>query len=287
MDIQEKIENLVRDKRTQIPTLPVVVNNILQVAGDESTSAKDLADIIIRDQAIANKTLKLANSSYYGFSSKVDSIPRAIAVIGFNEVIGLTIGMSVFSAFNQKASNNTLDMRSLWIHAIGCGTAAKEISKRTGSNVTEQIFLAGLLHDMGKVILSVYFPEEYKTVLEEVKQSQTPLFRKEKEMLGLDHALLSGFLMERWNFPDSLLLPTRFHHSSTACPLEYQRDAMIIEVADCLCQRAEIGNSGNPVIVNVGNTVKELKITHSTIETLVKELKKQLSEIEAFFEVIT
>lgn len=287
MQIREKIEELIRDKRTQIPTLPVIVNNILKVAGDKDTSAKDLAAVIINDQAIANKTLRLANSSYYGLSSKVDSIPRAIAVIGFNEVIGMTIGMSVFSAFNKKGSHDTLDMRELWIHAIGCGTVARQIAKETAKKVTEQIYLAGLLHDMGKVILSLYFPEEYSAVLTDARQSQVPLFKKEEQMLGVDHAVLTGLLMERWSFPETLIFPCSSHHNFTACPLEHMYDAAIIQLADFLCHMAKIGSSGNTVIVKADNTLEQLGIGYSTVEMIIAKLKKQRSEIEAFLELIS
>ena len=155
MTIKEKITEVVRSKNTQLPTLPVIVNNIMSATRDERTSAEDLAGFIIKDQAISNKILKLSNSAYYGLMKEVDSIPRAITIIGFNEVISLTIGMSVLSAFRQKDLHEIFDIRDLWLHSIGCATAAKEIAKKTtGSGMAEQIFLNGLLHDMGKVILA-------------------------------------------------------------------------------------------------------------------------------------
>ncbi|MBE9547236.1 MAG: HDOD domain-containing protein [Proteobacteria bacterium] len=287
MEIHQKITDLIRSKRTQLPTLPVIVTNILKVAGDESASAKDLVDIISKDKAISNKILRLANSAYYGFSKNVDSIFQATVIIGFDEIIGLTIGMSVFSTLHEKGPHSILDMQDLWMHAIGCGSVAKKIVKKTVPGAAEQIFMAGLLHDIGKVIFTIYFPEEYRTVLEDAKESQTPLHHKEKETFGLDHAMLAGLLMESWKFPDDLLLPSSFHHNSAACPPNYQHHAMIIELANSLCQRAGIGYSGNPVIARTENISHKLGLTDQDVKTIVKELKEQRSEIEEFFELIT
>ena len=287
MEINEKITDLVRSKRTELPTLPVVVDNILSTAKEERSSAKDLAYFIDKDQAISNKILRLANSAYYGLMKEVNSISRAIAIIGFNEIIGLTIGMSIFSAFRQKDLHGIFGMKDLWLHSIGCASAAKEIAKKNDSIVAEQIFLTGLLHDMGKVIFAVYFPTEYRTVLEDAIKSQTLLYHKEKEILGIDHAMLSGLLMENWHFPDSLLLPSRFHHNSVECPVTYRHHAMIIELADFLCQKAQIGHSGNPVIPKSERISGQLGISLRDMEMIVSELNEQRSKIEEFFELTT
>jgi len=287
MTIKEKITEVVRSKKTQLPTLPVIVNNIMSATRDERTSAEDLAGFIIKDQAISNKILKLSNSAYYGLMKEVDTIPRAITIIGFNEVVSLTIGMGVLSAFRQKDLHEIFDIRDLWLHALGCATAAKEIAKKTtGSNMAEQIFLTGLLHDTGKVILAEYFPNEYRAVLEDAKESQTPLYRKEKQALGIDHAMLSGLLMERWHFPDNILLPSRFHHNSLECPLTCRHNAMIIEFADFLCQEADIGNGGNPVVKELETVRQQLGIELRDMEEIIEGLKEQRSKIEGFLEVV-
>ncbi len=288
MEIQEKIEDLIRDKLTQLPTIPVVVNNVLKVAGSEDSSAKDLADIIIRDQAVANRTLRLANSSYYGISAQISTIPRAIAVIGFNEVVGLTIGMSVFSVLPKTGNLSTLNMEDLWMHAIGVGTAAKIIARQINKPETEQIFLAGLLHDMGKVIFLVYFPEEYSTVLSEASNTSRPLIDKEREILGTDHEILARLLMNQWNFPDNIKVPATHHHNCTHCPMEHLRNARIIQLADIICHKVKIGCSGNDKIrAKMDNIIDDIKITYTGINQAVSELKEQRSEIDDFFKLIT
>ncbi len=286
MKINEKINDMIRSKQTQLPTLPVIADNVLSMARDEATSSKDLAEVVSQDQAIANKIIKLANSAYYGMMKTIDSIPRAITIIGFNEVISLTIGMSVISTFKGKKIDEILNMQDLWVHSIGCAFAAKNIAKKINSGMAEQIFLNGLLHDMGKVIFAVYFPQEYREVLEEAETSQTALHRKEGQVLGIDHADLSGLLMTRWHFPDNLLLPSRFHHDPERCPPNYRQHTLIVELADFLCRKANLGYSGNPVVPKSTKAKEKLGFDNRDIAEDIEELKKQRSKIEAFFQMI-
>jgi len=284
--IKEKITDLVRNKKTQLPTLPVIVNKILGVAADEKTSTKDLAGFIGNDQALANKILRLSNSAYYGQMKQVDSIKRAVTVIGFNEVVGLTIGMNVFSTFKENPVHEIFDLRNLWIHSVGCATAAKEIGMQTGSKAAEKLFLNGLLHDMGKVILAIHFPKEYRAVLEQANKTETFLFLNERKMLGIDHAALTGLLMERWRFPDSLIFPCRFHHDPTRCTRDFKRHAMILGLADYICYRADIGNGGSSRPPILANSLQKLGLSIKDLKKLIGVLKEKRASIQEFFELM-
>ena len=282
MSLKKEIIDIIRNKKTQIPTLPQVVDKILDTARDERSSAKDLADIISRDQAISNKILRLVNSAYYGMMKEVDTISRAIAIIGFNEVISLVIGMSVFSAFDKDKAQDVLDMSAFWLHAIGCAEAAKGIADICQPDIANQIFLPALLHDAGKIIFMIYFPGQYSMVLSEASKEMVPLYRKEKEGLGLDHASLAGLLMERWNFPESILLPSRFHHRSEECPIAFRNHAMVIELADQLCHEVEIGRSGNPVKPTPKALGRKLGLSIKEREKVAEELEGKREKISAF-----
>ena len=284
MEILDQITDLIRSKRTQVPTLPAIVQKVINLACSDETTVPELGSLISRDQAIANKLLRLANSAYFGFSSKVDSIHRAISLIGFNEVLGLVVGMGVFSAFKGKGTKEVLDMRELWIHAIGCATAAREIAKKLLPGESELIFLNGLLHDMGKIFFAVYFPNEYGAVLRSAQEAQIPLFKQEKKMMGLSHADIVGLLMTHWRFPDNLIMPCQFHHRSDSCPSDYHQAALIVELADCLCNEAEIGTSGNPVIVRKEIVRRQLKLSSNSQKEVMLVLDEQEAEIEDFLD---
>jgi HD-like signal output (HDOD) protein len=285
--IDQKIKDLIRDKNTQLPTLPIIVDKILDTVGKDDTSAKDLAEFVSKDQAISNKILKLSNSAYYGMMKEIDSISRAITIIGFNEVVSLTIGMGVISAFQKKHLEGVLDLNDLWMHSISCGFASKLIAKRINLGMVEQIFLNGLLHDTGKVIFAIYFPDEYRHTLEEAERGQIDLYSSEKKILGIDHATLSGLLMEKWHFPDNLVLPSRYHHKPDMCPPKYQLPAYVIKMADYLCFKAEIGSSGTPVTPGMGVVKKKLGFDKDDISSCVDDLLEQRTKIEEFYKVIS
>jgi putative nucleotidyltransferase with HDIG domain len=283
MDIREKIVDLIRDRGTQVPTLPIMVQKILDIAQDDNTSAKSLGEVVHKDQAITNKILKLSNSAYFGLATKVDSIPRAIALIGFNEVVGMAIGMNVFSQFESDNKGLPLDMRQLWIHAIGSATAARLIAQTVAPADENLIFLAGLMHDIGKVIFTIYFPDEYGPVIKNAQEHQVPLFKKEKELLGLDHTVLAKALMQKWNFPETIWAPIRYHHSSGRCPDHNRRDALIIELADFICHASFVGNSGCTSVQMNENLLIELNLSVDQSYDFIAAVKLQQPEIEAFF----
>ena len=286
MKIDQKIQDLIRNKNTQLPTLPVIVEKILAMAREDTTSAKDLAEFISRDQAIANKILRLSNSAYYGMMKEIDSIPRAITIIGFNEVVSLTIGMSVISTFSGNGTSKNFNMKGLWIHSLGCAFATGKTAKKLGINQAEQIFISGLLHDMGKVIFALYFPDEYMAALEYTKENETFLYKGEKHVLGVDHAMLSGLLMEQWNFPDSILIPARYHHSVEQCPPKYHQLALVVAFSDYLGQKAEIGENWTEKTPGIIKIRDQLGLTKTDLEQIIEDLNANREEIEAFFEVM-
>ncbi len=218
MEIKAEILKMVQKRESDLPTLPVVVDRIISVASDEKTTTEELAEVISYDQGMTNKLLKLANSVYYAQKTKVETIKRAITVIGFDEIIGIALGMGILSSFTDK-SGLTLDMKALWIHGIGVATVAKDIAKRTNPAVANKVFIPALLHDMGKVIFSVYFKDEYMKVRQLAMEKKRPLYFAENAIFKIDHATLSALLMKRWNFPQSIMLPVRFHHSPDSTPV--------------------------------------------------------------------
>ena len=284
MEAREKIIQRIRDKRTQIPTLSVVLDNILQIAGDDRTSAQDLAEFIQQDQAIAHKILRLANSAYYGLARKVDSITRAITIIGFNEVVSLSLGMGLFSTLGRRTGQSGLDMRDLWLHSIACGSTCRMLGTRMGHEEPNRVFICGLLHDTGKALLAAYFPEEYAHVLDVGTGDGVPLHLVERDHLGLDHAEVGGLLMEQWHFPSSIVLPCRHHHDDSGCPPDLLQDTAIVEAANAVAHRARLGQSGNSVPDDPERGLDRLGLSRSNLDGLSLEILEQRERMEGFLE---
>ncbi len=286
MDIKAEILKMIQKKESDLPTLPVVVDRIISVASDEKTTTEELAQVISYDQGMTNKLLKLANSIYYAQKTRVETTKRAITIIGFDEIIGIALGMGILSSFTDK-SGLSLDMKALWIHGIGVATASKELAKRTNPGIANKIFIPALLHDMGKVILSVYFKDEYMKVRQLAMEKNKPLYFVENAFLKLDHAILSALLMKRWNFPPSIMLPCRFHHNPESAPIKFRHQSLIINLADYLTQKAGIGHSGNPVPVTVKNSPKKIGVSPSILKLTIDHLKRKEDEIKEFFNITT
>lgn len=290
--IKQEIIDLLRNKRTQLPTLPVVVQNVIRISRDDSTSAADLAAFIAQDQALANKVLRLANSPYYGMGGKVDSIQRAITIIGFDEVVSLAIGIGVFPALKKGGALSLLDVESLWLHAIGACFAGKLVCSYftgvdcVGRHNEKSVFLTCLLHDIGKIVFALYFEDEYRQVLERANEEGRALHEVEVEMLGLDHGTFAALLMRHWNFPETIVTPVRYHHFSRRCPLHYQADAAVIWLANYLVRAAQIGSSANPAGYPVREATTLFVIDRDGLEDLTASLIVQRQEIENFLSII-
>lgn len=287
MNIREKVIDLIRNRKTSLSTLPVVINNIIVTAQSEKTSAKDLADFIMNDQAISARVLRVANSAYYGMSKKIDSISRAIVLIGFKEIISLALGMGIFSALSKKGVDTPIDMTEFWKHSIGVGFAAGKIAKKRRKIPGESTILIGLLHDIGKIVFCLHFPDEYAKVLKKTPNEQRPLYKIESKYLGLDHAEMGYLLMQQWNFPASLIQPVWYHHNPSACPIEHVDMAMTVNLANVICHRSGIGQSGD---INVETTNKiplELGLSHENVRILTEELKSEQDQVEDFLAAIS
>jgi HD-like signal output (HDOD) protein len=286
MEIKAEILKMIQTKGSDLPTLPIVIDRIISVASDSKTTTEQLADVISYDQGMTNKLLKLSNSIYYAQKTRVETIKRAITVIGFDEIIGIALGMGILSSFKDK-SGLSLDMKALWIHGIGVATVAKELAKRTNPAIANKIFIPGLLHDMGKVIFSVYFKDEYRAVRQLAMEKKKPLYFAENAIFKLDHAILSALIMKRWNFPQSIILPCRFHHNPESAPIKFRHESLIINLADYLTQKAGIGHSGNPIPVTVKNSPKKIGVNPAILKLTIDQLKRKEDEIKEFFNITT
>ncbi len=282
MNISEQIIDLIRNRRTQIPTLPAVVQQVLMLSGDEDATIADLSAVISRDQAVANKTLRLANSAYFGFAKQVDSIHRAVTLFGFKEIMGMVIGMSVMSAFDRKGTSELIDSRELWKHAFATSITAEAIARRVETDHKALVQLSGLMHDIGKVFFLTFFQDDYEKVVSDASQKQQSLYHSEKAILGVTHSDVAGLLMVHWNFPEALMIPCRFHHHIDSCPPAHQTHAAIIALADHLCLQAEVGQSGSPVVEKKEDLLAILNFSVQDCTDIVAELEHRRSDIENY-----
>ena len=196
----------------QIPTLPIISQKILTVVGNENASFKELVRIIEKDQALAIKILKVANSAFYGFLSKISSLEHALVILGINEVKSIVLGFSVQNFFSHSESD-AFDRTRFWKHAIICSQVAKLLGRHFNMRDDDSLFLAGLIHDIGKVVLDEYCHEEFLQIIEHVSSNNSTFSQAEKEILGTTHYQIAATLLKQWKFPDKVIMQVLYHHA--------------------------------------------------------------------------
>lgn len=195
----------------ELLSLPDAAMRLNAVLADPDASAAEIADIVSLDPALAARVLRAVNSAYFGLRGRVDTISKAIAMIGTSELHSLALATSAALAF-RNISSKLVDMEAFWQHGVRAALAARGFAE-SGSlrRHRERVFLAGLLHDVGQLILYHELPEVSTRILEAVQEGRAQ-DEVEQELLGFTHAEVGALLLERWNLPASLTVPVRFHH---------------------------------------------------------------------------
>jgi len=190
-----------------VPTIPVLLLRILRVVDGERASAKDLVELMQKDQALAGRVLRLANSGFFACAREVSTLSRAVMLLGFSTVKNLALGIKIWETLSPRGGPG---VAALWQHSALVGAAARLIAQRTRGADPEEVFTAGLLHDIGRVILRIRFAATYDRVTG--LGGDVPLVVREREAFGVDHAQAGAWLGEAWSLPPSIVDAARTHH---------------------------------------------------------------------------
>ena len=271
----------------QLPTLPVMMTRILKCVENVNSSASDVGDIVSNDPSISSKILRFANSAFYGRSSQVDTIQEAIVIIGFNTVKQLALATSMFDSFSSVKSQRTFDRLEFWKHSMGTAMAASMLFGKSSKSEADRIYTAGLLHDIGKLVMDIYFHKDYVAAVEKASCESMFISQAERHVFKSDHGEIGAWLAERWHFPDSLKVPMQFHHNVDAADLDHKRAAMMIHVADFVSRSAEVGlcNAQRPPVLEE-ELLSMVNLKSSNILKAIKKMKTREEEIDAFLKAI-
>jgi len=194
----------------ELPTLPHVVAQILEKTRDQDASLNEVVSIISTDQALVSTLLKLVNSAFYGFSRRITTLKQAITLLGFRSVRNVVVNCGVVGIFRKRTFNNHYRFR-LWDHSVCCAVAARTLAEMKGFKAKEEAFTAGLLHDIGKVVIDQYAPKDSAAIMRKV-EAGADTREAEVEIIGVDHTEVGGWIAERWHLPKTLCWVIRHHH---------------------------------------------------------------------------
>jgi putative nucleotidyltransferase with HDIG domain len=201
--------------RRNLPTIPSVLTRILALVDSEGANARELVQVVEHDQALTARILRLANSAFFGQSRKVATIPRSILVLGFSTVRNLALGAKVWEALGPGVARRRLE--ELWAHAVVVALGTKALATRLCDGDPDEAFTAGLLHDVGRIVLASRFGESYWTAVGGVAESE-PVEQMEQATFGVTHAEVGAWLLEAWNLPPAIVEALREHHAAEAKP---------------------------------------------------------------------
>ncbi len=226
---------------TQIATLPEVTAKIIQIVEDPKATARDLQNLIKHDVALSAKILKVVNSAFYGLPRQVSSVDRAIVLLGLSTVKNIAVATSMAKLFNGRELSKRFTSRQLWQHSLACGVFCKLLAQARKMDNVDDLFVGGLMHDLGLVVEKQVFSKELGEVIEKAWKEKTDLNTLEQETFEADHQAFGIALATKWKFPHLFQLTTGYHHQPLKASEQYHEITSLAHLADVLAMRKKVG----------------------------------------------
>ncbi len=279
--------NLVKRKKpeallkgmVELSSLPFIYIKINEAVNNPRSSIKDISEIISGDPGLTSRLLRLVNSAFYGFPSKIETVGRALLMVGTQQMRDLALATSVMSLF-KGIPGHLVSMESLWRHSVACGIAARMLAaaRQSEANV-ELFFTAGVIHDIGRLVIYKKIPETAQEMILRCRDSKEPLYLVEKEMLGFDHCDLGRMLAQSWNLPPSLEEVLACHHFPQEAK-QYPVETGVVHIADYIAHAIQLGDSGEQYIPPLDEGVWEfVDIPASLLSSTSDQLRLEFEDV--------
>ena len=266
-----------------LPALPATVVRVMQIAGDPKAGIADVAKVLVSDQALAARVLKLANSAFYGASRRIATVSDAVVILGMRTTRNLVMACGCHELLEPEVAGYGLPRGALLRHSLACAAAAQALAKRTKYRGVEEAFVAGLLHDIGKVVMNLYLRDQFLQVLIRAASGEITYADAERAVFSFDHAEAGAYLLERWNLPAALVSAVRCHHS----PLEAPTDSplpCLVHVADAICMTLGIGLGLDGLAYTLlPEALARLGLTAADFEAVASQVCDTLDEAGSVF----
>ena len=269
----------------ELVTLPDVFIRINQLVEDPDSTLDDITKVVSQDPSFTVRLLRIANSPFYGFSSSIETVSRAVTLIGTSQVRNLALSTSVSRTFDGLP-NELVSMDNFWRHSLYCALAARILAKRLRKSDPEAVFTAGLLHDIGELVIFNRCPEQAQEAMLLVLDSgdEMPVYQAERQIMGFDHAQVGGELARQWHLPPLLQDCVTYHHDvqhAQFCP----RETAIVHIANILALMAEVDTLDPGDVQPVDPLAWEITglEAEDIVESTIREAQEEFVEAQKLF----
>jgi HD-like signal output (HDOD) protein len=261
----------------EISSLPMMFVRITEAINNPRTSVHEISKIISEDPGLTARLLRVVNSAFYNFPQKIDTISRAVTIVGTQQLRDLALATSVIRLF-KGIPRELVNMDSFWRHSIACGAAARTFAGYRRESNIERFFVAGILHDLGRLVIFGKAPDQAREAIAMAEQMNIPLLQAERSVLGFDHALVGRALLQQWKLPNNLIDVVSYHHAP-ANSLAFPNETAIIHIADIFAHTLDLGASGERVVPTFAPEAWDLMgMQTSIIPSVIKEVERQYDE---------
>ena len=269
-------------KLEKLPTLSAVATELIKLTMDETSDAQQVAAIIETDQSLASKVLQIVNSAGYGLAGRVTTMAHAVSLLGFSTIRSLALSMTVSDMFGPSEEPGAFDRTGFWKHSLACAICAELIAEQVGSRYAKEAFLAGLLHDIGKVALDTCAREDFDKVIRQAADRHISVLEAERRLLETDHAVVGKWVAERWGLPDMFTHAIWLHHQPPGSVPESGFDKDLVEIvhlANIVVRSQMIGSGGDSRVYPVPlRLLTSMKLREEDLDELKERLWKLVEE---------
>jgi HD-like signal output (HDOD) protein len=264
------------DETVATASAPLVYARLTEAIANPRASTSLIADIISEDAALTARLLRVVNSAFYGFPFPIDTVSRAVMLVGTQQISDLALATTVMTTF-AGIPEDLVDMESFWLHNVATGVAARILAGLRREPLAERFFVAGVLHDIGRLLLLGQRPAQMREALEHAEQTGRSLLDIEHQVFGFDHAALGGALLRTWKLPPTLEDMVAFHHAPSQCT--HSLEAALVHVADVIAHTMPLGTSGERAVPPLEPTAWTLLgFDPGILESTVELMEAQVSE---------
>ncbi|AFJ02450.1 HD domain protein [Methylophaga frappieri] len=262
----------------ELVSAPTTYARLDALIRDPNSAIDDISDVIHTDPALTTRLLKIVNSPYYGFPSQINTLSRAITIIGTRELTNLVLATTVMNAFHG-IPKNLMDMQTFWRHSLACAITARYLAEALALEHSEQYFIAGLLHNIGSLVLYQSAPELARESINRARFGHEVLHEAEQRLLGFHHGDVGAILLQKWRLPESLVVVAQHHHTPSLATT-YQLNVALIHVTDVMVSSVPFGHNGDrhvpPLDPNAWTT---LALSPEAMPSLLYQVNQQLDTL--------